>query len=54
MENHVIVTLEETDEILYFRDGVFFRGGEIVIKKRRRPCLNRSKYQRWLGEIRGI
>jgi hypothetical protein len=33
MENHSIVSLEETDEILYFRDGVFVRGGEVVIRK---------------------
>jgi hypothetical protein len=33
MDNHSIATLEETDEILYSRDGVFVRGGEVVIRK---------------------
>lgn len=33
MEQYRFATLEETDEILYYYNGVYKRGGEVVIKK---------------------
>ncbi len=34
MNEHRFVTIEETDDILYYRDGVYVSGGDVLIKKK--------------------
>ena len=53
MNNHTFVTIQETDEIWYYKDGVYVPGDEIIIAKEAenvyRFDINSSK----VAEIKG-
>jgi P4 family phage/plasmid primase-like protien len=53
MNKHRLLTIEETKEILYYRDGVYIPGGEILIEKEAEAIFDYSLTNRNLSEIKG-
>ena len=53
MRHYNFVTLEETDEILYYDNGVYLRGGDIIIKKTAEQLFEQSMSNRTVGEVEG-
>jgi hypothetical protein len=39
MKNHTFITIEETGEIWYYKDGVYMPNGDILIARDAKRCL---------------
>lgn len=53
MERHRLLTIEETREIWYYRDGVYVPGGDILIEKEAEAIYGYELANRHLFEIKG-
>ena len=53
MEKHRLLTIEETKEIRYYRDGVYVTGGDILIEKEAEAHYGYGLVNRHLSEIKG-
>ena len=53
MEKHRLLTIEETKEIWYYRDGVYVPGGDILIEKEAEAHYGYELANRHLIEIKG-
>ena len=53
MTKHRLLTVAETKEILYYRDGVFVPGGEILIEKEAERTYGYKVANHHLTEIKG-
>jgi hypothetical protein len=53
MKRHRLLTIEETKEIWYYRDGVYVRGGDILIEKEAEAIYGYELANRHLSETKG-
>ncbi|MRN40930.1 MAG: hypothetical protein FIO02_07805, partial [Nitrosopumilales archaeon] len=53
MTKHRLLTVEETKEILYYRNGVYIPGGEILIEKEAERTYGYKVANHHLTEIKG-
>jgi putative DNA primase/helicase len=53
MERHRLLTIDETREIWYYRDGVYVPGGDILIEKEAEAIYGYGLANRHLFEIKG-
>lgn len=53
LENNHFITLEETKEILFYQNGVYVPGGEIIIEKQAENIFGYDLANKHLSEIKG-
>ena len=53
LKKHHFITIEETREIYYYKDGVYVFGGDIIIEKEAERLFGYSLANRDLAEIKG-
>ena len=53
MQNHRIVTVQESKEILYYDNGVYVQGGDILIEKEAESMFDYKLSTKALTEIKG-
>ena len=53
LTKHNLLTIEESKEIWYYRDGVYVPGGEILIEKEAESMYHYELQNRHLSEIKG-
>ncbi|MDN5846654.1 MAG: phage/plasmid primase, P4 family [Candidatus Nitrosocosmicus sp.] len=53
LENNNFVTLEESKEILYYKNGVYIQGGEIIIEKEAENIFGYELANKHITEIKG-
>jgi P4 family phage/plasmid primase-like protien len=53
LDNNHFITLEESKEILYYKNGVYVAGGEIVIEKEAEQMFGYALANKHLSEIKG-
>ena len=53
LKKYHFITLEETREIYYYKDGVYIFGGEIIIEKEAEKIFGYSLANKDLSEIKG-
>ena len=53
MNEYTFVTMDKTEEILFYSDGIYLEGGEQVISKRSRKLAENIKLHH-IREIQGI
>ena len=53
MSKHRFLTIEESKEMLYYRDGVYVPGGEVLVEKEAETCIDIDLPMSTLSEIKG-
>ncbi|MGB7636693.1 MAG: hypothetical protein WBL88_03865 [Nitrososphaeraceae archaeon] len=53
MSKHRFLTIEESKEMLYYRDGVYVPGGEILVEKEAENMYRYDLANKHLSEIKG-
>lgn len=53
MQKYTIATIEETKQILYYNDGVYVNGGDILIEKEAELMFNYKLSSKAVAEIKG-
>ena len=53
MSKHKLLTIEESKDILYYRNGVYVPGGEILLEKEAEKMYRYQLANKHLSEIKG-
>ena len=53
MSKHKFLTIEETKQMMYYKQGVYVRGAEILIEKEVEKMFDYKLFNRHLPEIKG-